>query len=222
MFTRRIIKKISALITQQEEALKNYSPLTPTYNIKAYLTLSEIKLLLTLPHERMNKFFTQFFDFRWQRIQDTNCQYLHDFQNPANVVCMALAREISHHSNQNYLCLLMPTLNQVSPDEYLTSSYINKLDLKELILSDNNQRIINLIDVLNGAQEDGVLKYNSLFRGQIKALSFYEINRIISRHPAIKSMVENLNARVLYKNENGDHYSRNTTQSGWLAGGGLE
>lgn len=203
MFDTQIVKKILSLIEEHEAILEQYSTSSPAYSIEAYLTLTQLKLLLENPKNLQTRQLITFLSDRWQRIQNTNCQYLHDFQNPANAVCMELAREICSqpNSNSNYLCLLMPGLSKVKPEEYLTSSYLDDLNLRELILDENNTRLINLMDVLDFAQDDGILKYNSLFDGRDKILTFKEINRMLSRHPALRPLVDNLTARVLYKLE---------------------
>lgn len=201
MLSDDTIKQLLAVIEQSELALKSYSPQQPLYNVEANATIVKIKSLLLNP-ETTEKQLIKALKRRWERIQTSNCQYLHDFKNPANSLCISLAMALSATTDKNYLCLLMPSLEKVAASDYLTSSYMDDdIKLKDIILSDCKQRIINIPDVVDSAQEDGLLKHNSLFVQRIKALSIEEIHRLLSRHPSVEAAVTSLNARVLYKME---------------------
>lgn len=202
MLSNNAINQFLTLIANQEQQLNLYSPTNALYNTEAYLTLFEIKTLLKNHPEDLAEQLVQFLKARWQRIQSTNCQYLHDFTSPANLVCIAIADHLSKITLKSSLCLLMPTLEAVKAEEYLTASYTDTdFSMQELILSDNNQRTINILDVLDSAREDGFLKYNSLVAKKIKALSSSEVNRLITRHPSVKLVLDALTARILYKME---------------------
>ena len=133
-------------------------------------------------------------------IMNTDIQYLHDFTHPANQACIAIARELGKILDVSYLGLLMPSLFGVPSSEYTTSSYIeDDLLLHDLILSDCNTRIIHIPDVLENAQEDGVLKHNSLRFGQPLPLSGSEQRRLLSRDVTVKANYDALKARRAFK-----------------------
>lgn len=201
MLNNETIQTLLQHLVRAESELQNYSPEQPLYNIEAYITLSQIKSHLINP-EVSSKKLAKILKRRFDRIQDSNCQYLHDFNNPANSLCIELAIALSKDLNTPYLCLLMPSLSKTSPEHYLTSSYSDEdIKLYDVILSDDKERLINIPDVVDCAQEDGILKHNSLFEKKIKPLSVEEINRLLTRHPSVASAVSHLNSRVLYKFE---------------------
>lgn len=163
--------------------------------IEALYTLSELETIVTRGGEDICLQLILFLAKRWDRIQACNMQYLHDFTNPANQVCIFIAQLLS---NKYYLALLMPTLvnNDIT---YLTSGYDEELELKELILSDNNTALIHLGDVLSFAQIDGKLKHNSLFNGKQRFLSRAEKQRLLSRDMSVKDYYDSLLARRAYR-----------------------
>ena len=96
----------------------------------------------------------------------------------------------------------MPSIEQIEPESYITSSYMDEeLSLKELVLCDEQVRIINVVDVIDSAREDGILKHNSLIDGKVQALSITEIRRVLSRHPSVEQAMQHITASVLFKTE---------------------
>lgn len=200
MLSNNTIKQLLALITEQEQLLESYSQLSPLYHVEARFTLFEIKNLLINHKSTLSTKLVKMLAERWERIQDTNCQYLHDFTSPANTVCILIASILSKTLTKNNLCLLMPSLKKVPSDQYLTSSYTDDdISMRDIILSDSNQRIINVPDVLDSAQEDGILKHNSLINGRVRKLSLSERTRLHSRHPSVTTAFNALTARISYK-----------------------
>lgn len=202
MLSNDVIKKLLTLCAQQEVALQSYNPESSLYKIEANLTIFIIKSILLNPPNDLDKQLTSILQMRWKRIQDTNGQYLHDFTNPANTLCISVAHELSAATKKNYLCLLMPSLTEVGAEEYTSSSYMDDdVELKEIILSDCNERIINVPDVLSASLNDGVLKHNSLFNQKAQELSYTEIPRFLSRHPSVQEAFDSITAFVLFKLE---------------------
>lgn len=202
MLSKDAIKKLLTLSAQQEVALKSYNPASSLYKIEANLTIFIIKSILLNPPNDLDTQLTSILQKRWKWIQDTNAQYLHDFTNPANTLCISVAHELSAATKKNYLCLLMPSLAEVGAEEYTSSSYMDDdVELKEIILSDGNKRIISVPDVLGSALNDGVLKHNSLFNQKAQELSFSEIPRLLSRHPSVQEAFDSITALVLFKLE---------------------
>lgn len=208
MLPTETIEQLLAMISQQEVQLTSYQPANIVYLAEAHLAIFEIKTILLHPQPTLVAQLKQTLANRWLRIQNTNCQYLHDFTSPANTSCIALASSLQQHEGDSALSLLMPTLKKVPPSSYLTSSYDDdNVSLKEIILNDTNERIINVVDVLDSAQEDGVLKHNSMFLSEednnnpVRALSTAEVSRLLSRHPSVKALRDNIISRVLYRLE---------------------
>ena len=137
---------------------------------------------------------------RWHYIRDTDLQYVHDFQSPANHMCIRIAKLLHELTGQSTLSLLMPSLKQVSPDSYITSSYLDEsFDLRHLILSDDNSRLIHIIDTLDYAINDGVLKHTALFNKKTHHLSAREAARLLSRHPSVSDFFETLESKVQFE-----------------------
>lgn len=157
------------------------------------------KKCLEVPSKNHEKEILELLALRWKRIEDSDAQYLHDFTNPANRVCITIATILGQMLQRPYLTLLMPSLLTIEPSAYITCNYTEPLNLRELIISDCNQRLISLPDVLDFAQEDALLKHNSLFEGKQKCLTVTEKERFLSRHPNIRSCYEALNARMAFK-----------------------
>jgi hypothetical protein len=137
---------------------------------------------------------------RWNYLRDTNLQYLHDFESPANQICIVIAKILHELTGHATLSLLMPSLKQVTPDSYITSSYLDEdLDLRHLILSDDNSRLIHIIDTLDYAINDGVLKHTALFNKKSHYLSVSETKRLLSRHPSVRDFYEALETKVQFE-----------------------
>ena len=140
---------------------------------------------------------------RWTRIRNVNNHYLQDFTNPANEACIGVANILAEIVHKPYLILLMPTLAEVPPIHYTTSSYEEPLKLQEIVLNDTNDRLIHILDALDNAQEDAKLKHNSLFQRRdnlsIQILSTTEKSRVLSRHPAVATAFDAIEKRVVFK-----------------------
>jgi hypothetical protein len=186
--------------------LKDYAPTSHLYFLEARYALYELKLILTSdPEDRVEESLLAFLSGRWEKVlKNTDAQYLHDFTSPANQACIEIARELGRIRNVPFLLLLMPTLQAVEATNYLTSSYTDDdLSLQDLLLSDENDHLMHIPDILDGAQEDGILKHNSLFltlegRHEVKVLSLPETNRLLSRSKEVKDAYEALQVLVKY------------------------
>ncbi|STX28000.1 Uncharacterised protein [Legionella beliardensis] len=172
------------------------------YYLEARYTLFHLKRILTNSHNTaMHNTLLKVLERRWQRIQDTDCQYLTDFTSPANQACINIAKTLGPIIEKSYLTLLMPSLERIPVSAYISSSYRDDdiLKLQELTLDDTNERLIIIPDVLNSAQKDGVLKHSSLFNGRAKKLSVSEQERLLSRHPFIEGFYNAQQAVVDFK-----------------------
>ncbi len=199
MFSNKIRKDLLQQISAAKRQLHHYTA-SHLYYLEARYTLFDLqKIFIFCPGDSMEETLINFFSERWERIQKTNTHYLHDFTNPANQVCIAITKVLAKKGGTPYLAILMPSLLQVMSKDYLSSSYTDEVDLKEIVLSDCNQRIIHVADVLDYAQEDGVLKHNSLFTGRMKVLSQSEKSRVLSRHVTVKEAYEALLDRISFK-----------------------
>jgi hypothetical protein len=192
------LKKIQAA----QEQLANDKSLLPLYNLEASLTLFQLKNVLSSTHlrgEMLSGELIHILSRRWECIESMDIEYLHDFSNPANKVCITVAIELGKLLGKPYLSLLMPSLTYGRVADYISSFYDDDLDLKDSVLSDCSRRIVSVSDVLSSAQVDGVLKHNSLFNGKAKKLSATEEARVLSRHSTVKDAYDALQARVKYK-----------------------
>ena len=196
--------KIDYFLKKIEEAtanLRHYKPDTWLYNLEAYITLEELKKTLArkpISHYLLNEL-QSILEARWSNIANTNIEYLHDFTNPANNVCIELARDLGKLSRTSYIIVLMPNLAEIKEADYITSSYNDEIELYDIVLSDCGKRIISISDVLSSAQNDGILKHNSLFGGRAKALSDSEIRKVLSRHSTVKEFYNAIEARTSFK-----------------------
>ena len=200
MLTKHSVRVLLGYIHTGEAQLGFYESSSLLHQLEARRTLFDLHKILSLSYDGIDEdLLLQYLNERWRRVQNTDIQYLHDFTHPANTACIAIAKYLGELLHRPYLVLLMPTLKDVDCDEYLTSSYNEELELSEIILSDCNKRIIHVLDVLDSAQEDGQLKHNSLFHGQVKCLSDTERNKVLSRHSCIKEAYDAVQARAHFK-----------------------
>lgn len=202
MLTPETINNFLAKIQLAEEQLSSDKFPSHLYHMEASFTLAQLKRVLLSSHLRSSaklSVLTTILAKRWQCIQSTNLAYLHDFTNPANIVCMEVARELGKLYKKSYLTFLMPSLAAIKASDYISSSYEDDLDLKDIVLSDDSTHIISVSDTLSNAREDGTLKHNSLFAGRVKVLSFTEEARVLSRHLTVKEYYDALQARVNFK-----------------------
>ncbi|MCA0403714.1 MAG: hypothetical protein LCH30_07930 [Proteobacteria bacterium] len=187
-----LVEKIQLLQNElkEDDNHSNISLLETRY------TLFKLEQILLSDIDNIYYDLAVFFIKRWERMKNTNAQYLHDFINPANEISTLLAQCLNE---TEYLSILMPSLinEEVS---YLTSAYNEKdLDLKQLILTSDNLALIHIGDVLSFAHIDGQLKLNSLFNGKIKWLSFEEKQRLLSRDSSVADYYKALIDRVNYR-----------------------
>lgn len=212
MLTREDKRKFLEIVYQQRDALAEYEPSSKISKLEARLSLFQLrKILICQWHssKSLQRKLKNFFWSRWQRVNETDAQYLNDFESPANKACLEIAKLVGTALKKPYLAVLMPSLQCVAEGDYISSSYVDesyldnpKLDvtkLKEIILSESSSRLINVLDVMSSAQFDGRFKHNSLFSGQVKELSYTEQERLFSRHNSIKAHRDAIHARVHYK-----------------------
>jgi len=121
----------------------------------------------------------EFLAQRWERIKNSNLAYPHQPHSIVNVICLLLAQELEKLTGISRYRLLMPTITVDCNEISTTEIKENNLELHEFVLSDDNDRIIDIIPCMDFAVEDGVLKHTSLFAGKIKALSKTEADRVI-------------------------------------------
>ena len=182
-------KRLLSLLPQYELDLADYQQKScDLYAIEARHTLFHLKRLLSdSSNHVLDKTLKNFLTKRWHMIKNLDLQYCYDLSNPANRFCIEVAKALSDVYEKSYLLLLMPTLAQVSSEQYITSGYDDdSIDLKHIILSDDHTRIIHIYDVLDFAKVDGKLKHNSLFDGFYQELTISEQHRLLSKNPAVE------------------------------------
>lgn len=182
-------KSLFAILPELEAELITYQNQSSSlYALEARHTLFHFRRLFqNFKHQPgLHHTFERYLKKRWDVIKQTDVQYCQDFNNPANRFCIEVAKALGEFYHKSYLVFLMPSLTSVPSAHYITSSYEEDLSLHYLLVSDDSTRLIHILDVLTFAQEDGVLKHNSLFDGRSKELSFCEQHRLLARHPSIE------------------------------------
>ena len=111
---------------------------------------------------------SSFLEHRWNWILNSDAQYCHDFKSPANIAAIAVAKALAGNTH-SYLVFLMPTLATINPADYISSSYEDEICLRESIVSDEKNHLINILDSIDFSKEDGILKAN--FFSLAKALT---------------------------------------------------
>jgi hypothetical protein len=112
--------ELFALISAAQTKMSQYTPSTPLYYLEARYTLFKLSEIIRERNEESLQFFLL---QRWTRIRNVNNHYLQDFTNPANEACIGVANILAEIVHKPYLILLMPTLAEVPPIHYTTSSY---------------------------------------------------------------------------------------------------
>ena len=203
MFTRVTRELLLVHIMRAEATLKENPPQNLLHALEARFTLNCLKVKFEDPAFDEDALIA-FFNLRWTILQGTDLQYCHDLLHPGNQAFVRMAHELASLLNRPYLTLLMPTLLQVPATSYTTSSYDMPIPLSEIVLNELNDRIIHIPDVLDAAQEDGILKHNSLFDGRsVVNLSQDEIQKIMRRDVTIEAAFQALKARIDFR-INGD------------------
>lgn len=189
-----------ANISVAHEKLPHYNPASLLHVIEARFILRRLETALLSNIHYHDIELKRLLKDRWRMIKNSNMQYLHDFTNPANEACIAIAKILAGFAAVSYLEILMPDLSRTRPEEYLTSSYTEEdIDLKALILSDRSSHIIHVGDVLESSQDDGVLKCNYLVGKKVCKLSSSERERLLSRHLSVRAAFDALQARIKFK-----------------------
>ena len=200
MLTKATIDAFLKLLSSESRKLADDKLASRLHYLEARYTFSQLKQILSHRRHLIDEAtLIDCFKERWERIQHSDIQYLHDLTNPANLACSGIARELGDILHVPYLTLLMPSLLAIKVSEYTTSSYADDLHLYEIILSDDNRGIIHIPDVIDNAQEDGILKHNYLSDGRVAKLSQREQDRALSRHKAVAKAHEALMHRVDFK-----------------------
>ncbi len=189
--------KLSAQLQRIPTYFLNSSPL---HILEARYTLYRLeKILRNHENEQMLSALICFLSERWQWIMGSDIQYVAGLNNPANLICIDVAKVIASIVRKPYLLLLMPTLQVIPAESYITSPYTEEeLNLYELIISDDHQRLIHVVDVLDFAKDDGELKYNSLFGDESRLLTESEHTRLRNRHLAVNQYFLALQDKLNY------------------------
>lgn len=199
MLTLSASRKLFDQVVQQEQNLGHHYFSSPLARIEARYTLFRLnKIFREVEHEKVHQPLIRFLADRWDCIQNTDYQYTHDIQNPANILCCAIAKALANENNP-YLVLLMPTLRTIPVSDYIVCSYEeDEVELSNCILSDDNQRLIDIMSVLDFAKEDGHFRQNSLKEGTVIYLSPNELNRMMSKSNAVKYAMEMIQERICF------------------------
>ncbi len=205
----QLVTLIDSTLTTQLPAFQSTSP--ELHWLEASYTLFHIKRLLSdKANQSLEKTLIRFLKKRWDYIKNTDAQYCHSFNNPANILCIEIAKILGSNT-MPYLLILMPTLATVKINDYTTSAYNEELNLREVILSDDNTRLIHIVDVLDSALVDSTLKYNSLFESMPRELKLTEQIRCLDRHPTVENYYQSIKDKqnfVLYGETYGAYLNR--------------
>lgn len=200
-----ITERVNALLVQnqlQKAAMNAYQQkASALYILEAKYTLFHIDRLLHSKNQSgLEITLGKFLKKRWKRLNNTDAQYFHDTQNPANVMCIEIAKTLGDLQHKPYLLFLIPALGSVPVSEYVTSSYDDKdLVLNQLMLSDDGTRIIHIPDALEFSEQDNVLKHTSLFHGQQRDLTFSEEMRLLARDPTVDNYYHAIRDKINFQ-----------------------
>lgn len=180
-------RSLQQLLAAQNDHLSEYTATSALHKLEARYTIFQLNIILTTASAKsMPHALASFLKHRWNWISNSDAQYCHDFESPANIASIAVAKALAG-STTSYLVFLMPTLGTVNPADYISSSYEDEICLRESILSDEKNHLINILDAIDFSKEDGILKANFLFHNHTVKLSVYEIQRLISRHLSVEA-----------------------------------
>jgi hypothetical protein len=201
-----MVEEVSGLlahIESQKNALRHYQEqASPLYVLEARYTLFHLHRLLenSSNPSSLAKTLKRFLKKRWGWLNNTDAQYFHDTQNPANLMCVEVAKVLSKLSNQAYLLYLMPSLSNVPASAYVASSYEDDdLEFTELMLSDDGERLLHIPEILEYTEQDGVLKHIVLLQGQRCDLSLAEETRLLARHPSVANYYEAIRDKINFQ-----------------------
>lgn len=186
-----MIEEVGALLVQSQlhkAVLDNYQQqASALYVLEARYTLFHVhRLLQNKNNPWLEQTLENFLKTRWKRLKNTDAQYFHDTQNPANLMCIEIAKTLGRLQDKAYLLFLIPTLSMVPAFAYVASSYEDDdLEFNQLMLSDNATRMIHIPEVLEFSEQDGVLKHGALVNGGRCDLTIAEENRLLARHPSV-------------------------------------
>jgi hypothetical protein len=124
------------------------------------------------PLEEKITLFQEYLAQRWEKIKKFTLSYPKTPNSKLNKLLLELATAMSEVlPDQGRLSLLMPTVSTVKSE--LTYTYFDDpaLKLEHFILSEDNQRFIEIQACLNSAETDGIYKNTVLVDGQITALT---------------------------------------------------
>lgn len=107
---------------------------------------------------------------RWEKIKNTNAAYIQNPDSHANIICTEIAEMLAPLLHIHPLQLLMPTLEQKDLED---------IDLRRVVLSDDNKYFIDVLASLERAQQEKtpVLKHTHPDRKDVP-LSAAEMNRV--------------------------------------------
>ncbi len=124
------------------------------------------------------QWFAKLLSNRWDSIQSSNSSYTVDLKNPANVLCICIAKALAKQLDKKWFELLMPTVNGIA-NPLLVLEYEEKTDLSHFVMSDDNTQLIHIEAALQEFKFYGHM--NKIVNGQPIPLSDSEKNRVIYR-----------------------------------------
>jgi hypothetical protein len=200
-----MIEEASALLVQsqlQKAVMDSYQQsASALYVLEARYTLFHVhRLLQNKNNPWLEKTLENFLKTRWERLKNTDAQYFHDIHNPANLMCIEIAKTLGRLQNKPYLPFLIPALGMVPAFAYVASSYDDdNLAFNQLMLSDDGTRMIHIPDVLEFAEQDGALKHSSLFNDKRRDLNIAEENRLLARHPSVENYYHAIRDKINFQ-----------------------
>jgi|GEM_PF-1923979 len=206
MPTAEEISTLLESVQVKQSAMAHYQQhASVLYVLEAKYTLFHVhRLLQNHKNSSLEKTLETFLKTRWGWLKNTDAQYFHDTQNPANLMCIEIAKMLERKKNKAYLLFLVPTLGKVPAFEYVASSYEHDDDDDDLafnllMLNDDCTRMMYIPEVLEFAEQDSVLKHTSLFNGKRCDLSIAEENRLLARHPSVENYYHAVRDKVNFQ-----------------------
>ena len=159
-------KTLLSQVHKGESELSFYEPISPLHHLEARYTLFCLRQILLSRDSLMSEHLLSHFTVRWKAIRTFEIQYPDDSYNPANVACVAIAKNLSKVLSRSYLELLMPPMlvgsltkdtdiYPANPDE--TALYIGLLDMikKNKGFNLNPMDIVYIADQYVSAKRQG-------------------------------------------------------------------
>lgn len=127
-------------------------------------------------HVLLRDFLSEFYSI----VKDTNAMPLYCPNSGLSIVMIELAKMLEKYFyNISRFELLMPSIQITDFIISATSLHDSELELRGFVMNDDGTCLIEVLNCLKFASEDGILKHTCLFDGKVKELSDSEQKRVI-------------------------------------------